>query len=118
MVDRNKLDQFAGVIVGDLIQTEKSIDQGLANAGMLLTTLATGRLEAGLPAQTGHLVLTKLSSAIAAAVECRQQLVNVHRTLEIVGGKLGADWSAAGPLEPKPDDGTRTQPLFPLVTAD
>lgn len=112
MIDANKLNQFAGVVAGDLRQTEQAIDQSLSNAGILLTSLVSGRVEAGLPAQTGHQVLVKVSSAIAAAVECREQLVSAHKTLELVGGKLGADWSAGGPLEPKPDDGSISVPIL------
>lgn len=112
MIDANKLNQFAGVVAGDLLQAERAIDESLSNAGILLTNLVSGRLAAGLPAQTGHQVLAKVSSAIAAAVECRSQLVGAHKTLELVGGKLGADWSAGGPLEPKPDDGSKSDPIL------
>ena len=115
MIDAGKLNQFAGVVAGDLRTTERSIDEGLANAGILLTNLVSGRLEAGLPAQIGQSALVKLSEAIAAGVECRDRLVSVHRTLEVAGRKMGADWSAGGPLEPKPDDGSKHEPLFPLV---
>lgn len=102
-MDKNKLNQFAGVVAADLIETEKSIDQSLAKAGMLLTTMVSGRDEVGMPALIGHHALAHLSEAISAGVSYRGHLVSLHKNLEATGRKIGADWSLGGPLEPKPD---------------
>lgn len=102
-MDKIKLDQFAGVVAADLIETEKTVDQSLAKAGMLLTTMVSGGDTAGVPASVGHHALTHLSEAIAAGVSYRGHLVSLHRSLEATGRKIGADWSMGGPLEPKPD---------------
>lgn len=110
MIDTNKLNQFAGVIAADLIETERSIDQSIAKAGMLLTTLVSGRLEADIPAQTGQIALAKLGEAINAAIAYRSNMVMVHRSLDVIADKLGVV-HAAGPFEPKPDDGSKHTPL-------
>ncbi|MFB7879983.1 MULTISPECIES: hypothetical protein [Brevundimonas] len=102
-----KLNQFAGVIAAELRETELRTDMSLAQAGVLLTSLTTGRNEVGLPAPFGQAALAKLGEAIANGIEYRSSLVSLHRSLEVAGNKIGADWSLGGPLEPKPDDGTK-----------
>ena len=116
MIDAEKLNQFAGVIAADLTETERSIDQSLAKAGMLLTTLVSGRMEADLPAQTGQLALTKLGEAINSGISYRSNMVMVHRSLEAVASKMGVI-HAAGPFEPKPDDGSKHIPLGAALEA-
>lgn len=107
MGDKDKLDRFAGVVAADLRDAEATIDRSLAQAGILLTTLTTGRMEAGLAAQTGHAALLRLGEAISAGISYRGQMVSLHRTLETAAGKLGANWNMGGPLESKPEDGTK-----------
>lgn len=111
MIDHTKLNQFAGVIAADLTDAERSIDESIAKASILLTTLVSGRMEAGLPAQTGHQAVAKLGDAITSAIAFRGSVVGAHRSLEAVAVSLGANWNAGGPLEPKPDDGSKHKPL-------
>lgn len=101
------LNQFSSIVAADLIDTELTIDQSLAKAGILLTNMASGRVEAELPAQVGHHALTHLAEAIQAGVVYRGHMVALHRSLEVAGRKMGADWSMGGPLESKPDDGSK-----------
>lgn len=107
MMDATKLNQLASVIAADLHETEVRVDMSLAQAGVLLTSMTSGRNEAGLPAQFGQCALAKLGKAISSGIEYRSSLVSLHRSLEVAGGAIGADWSLGGPLEPKPDDGTK-----------
>lgn len=101
------LNRYSSVVAADLVDTEDTIDQSLAKAGILLTSMASGRLEAGLPAQVGHHALTHLADAIQAGVVYRGHMVALHRSLEAAGRKMGADWSMGGPLESKPEDGSQ-----------
>lgn len=107
MMNATKLNQLASVIAADLHETELRVDMSLAQAGVLLTSMTSGRNEVGLPAQFGQCALAKLGKAITDGIEYRSSLVSLHRSLEVAGGKIGADWALGGPLEPKPDDGTK-----------
>lgn len=107
MVDKLKLDGFACVIAADLRETEHRVDMSLAQAGVLLTSMTSGREKVGLPAPFGQAALAKLGQAITNGIEYRSSLVSLHRSLEVAGGRIGADWSLGGPLEPKPEDGTK-----------
>lgn len=111
MIDKMKLDQFAGVVAADINEAERSIDESIAKASMLLTTLVSGRIEVGLPSQTGQQALSKLGDAITSAIAFRGSIVGVHKSLEAAATNLGANWNAGGPLEPKPDDGSKHKPL-------
>mgnify|MGYP000868829430 CR=1 FL=1 len=111
MADQEKLNQFASVLAADLKATERAIDDSLAKAGMMLTNMASGRIEAGLAAQTGHAAMTKVGEAINAGINYRGTMVDLHRTLEVHGRKMKADWSMGGPFESKPEDGSKHKRL-------
>lgn len=117
MFDKMQLDQFASVLAADLRTTEETIDESLAKAGIMLTNMASGRVSAGLPAQTGHHALARLGEAINAGISYREKMVNLHRTLEASGRVLGADWSMGGPFEEKPDDGRKHETSAVLAGA-
>ena len=102
-MDKQKLNQFAGVVASDLRQTEEAIDKALSQAAMLINTLVEGRLEAQLPAQAGQQVLAKMSEAVASVIDSREKVVSAHRLLEATAMKLDISWTMGGPFEPKPD---------------
>lgn len=102
-MDQHKVNQFAGVVAADLKQTEAAIDHAIAQVATLMNTLVTGRMNADLPAAAGQQVIAKVSEAVAAVIEGRQQVVVAHRMLEVTGKKLGVEPSLGGPFEPKPD---------------
>lgn len=108
-MDNHKVNQFAGVVAADLRETEAAFDQALAQASLLMNTLVTGRVNAGLPAAAGHQVLAKMSAAVAAVVEGRESIVAAHRMLEVTGKKLGVTPTLGGPFEPKPELPTRAE---------
>lgn len=112
MIDKMKLDQFAGVVAADLNEAERSIDESIAKTSILITTLVSGRIQAGLPTQTGHTALAKLGEALNSAIALRGSVSGAHKTLETAATKLGASWTAGGPFEPKPDDGSKHEPIL------
>ena len=97
---------FATVVAADLKQVERSLDTALGQAGLLLTTMTTGRMEAGFAACVGHTALSSLAEAIQNGVAMRGRVVQTHSRLAEAADTMGLSWTTSGPLEDKTGDGT------------
>lgn len=103
-------DDFATVIAKELRNVEHSLDGTLACSGQLLSTLATGRIAAGLGAGVGQEGAAALAEAINGMMAARGRVAFAHAALEKAATRQGLQWTMTGTGESKPDDGSVVRP--------
>lgn len=103
-------DDFATVIANELHNVEHSLDGTLASSGQLLTTLATGRIAAGLGAGVGQEGAAALAEAINEMMVARGRVAFAHAALQKAAMRQGLQWTMTGTGESKPDDGRVVRP--------
>lgn len=103
-------DDFATVIANELRNLEHSLDGTLASSGQLLTTLATGRIAAGLGAGVGQEGAVALAEAISGMTVARGRVAFAHAALEKAARRHGMQWTMTGTGESKPNDGSVVRP--------
>ncbi|MFT4955399.1 MAG: hypothetical protein ACI8U3_001787 [Brevundimonas sp.] len=103
-------DDFATVIANELRNVEHSLDGTLACSGQLLSTLATGRIAAGLGAGVGQEGAAALAEAINGMMAARGRVAFAHAALEKAAARQGLQWTLTGTGESKPDDGSVVRP--------
>lgn len=91
-----------------VVPTEAKIDEALASAATLMTTMLTARADTGVGARLGHVAVAQVAQAQTAMVEARQAMIRAHRELVKAGDELGLRTVAGGDVhEDCPDYGTR-----------
>jgi hypothetical protein len=83
--------------------TEIAFDRAIAEAGQLITLMATGRIEARLAAAVGQDALMSVTTALSSMAGARGSLVAAHGELARSADNLDIPYAIAGP-ELKPDD--------------
>lgn len=73
----------------ELPSTEAGIDTALLQVNSLMNTLVTARLEADVPAATGHDVLLHMVKVQAALIDASAQLARVHSKMARIGREMG-----------------------------
>ena len=121
---------FASIVAANLNASELAADRWLAQLGVTLTDLASGRAAAGFAAGPGQAGLDHLAEAISLNVAARRSLVAAHDSLARDARRLRVGWTApvaphggphAGPLEKIPDGsggGETTRPTGRLAAID
>lgn len=114
---------FASIVAANLNASELAADRQLAQLGVTLTDLASGRAAAGFAAGPGQAGLDHLAEAIALTVTARRSLVKAHDSLARDARRMRVSWTApegpnAGPLEKTPTGdggGESTRPIGRLA---
>lgn len=106
---------FASIIAADLHASEQAADRQLAQLGVTLTDITTGRFHAGFAAGPGQRGLDHLAEAIAFGVAARRSLVAAHDSFARDARRLKLRWTApdvttSGPLEKLPGGDTPEVP--------
>lgn len=91
-----------------LRSSEDTLDTSIANVARLVASIAEGRLQAGVAAQTGHDAFMQASATLTTLSQARDHVVSCHRQLERVRDVQGIDPEPAG-CTPKISN-ARTQP--------
>lgn len=99
---------FASIVAANLNASELAADRQLAQLGITLTDLASGRAAAGFAAGPGQRGFDHLAEAISLNVAARRSLVAAHDSLARDARRMRVTWTApegpnAGPLEKVPD---------------
>lgn len=120
---------FASIVAANLNASELAADRQLAQLGITLTDLASGRAAAGFAAGPGQAGLDHLAEAIALTITARRSLVAAHDSLARDARRMRVTWTEpkapnggphAGPLEKDPEGtggGETTRPTGRLATA-
>jgi hypothetical protein len=95
---KDELRSAANDISALVLPTEAKIDEALASAASLMTTMLTARANTGVGAGLGHIAVAQVAQAQAAMVEARQAMIRAHRELAKVGGQVGFETIAGGDL--------------------
>jgi hypothetical protein len=93
-------------VVESLYAAEDAIDEALARAAQLNSTLVTARTEAKLSALVGHDAFEVAASAFAALARARCDIVEAHRRLSEAKIQVGLRTISFGDEVPKPPSAT------------
>lgn len=94
---------FASIVAANLHASEKAADDQLAQLGITLTDLTTGRVPAGFAAQVGQQGLEHLAEAISLGIAARRSVVAAHDSFARDARRLKVTWTSAGPFEKMPE---------------
>lgn len=87
-----------------LFVVEAKIDDTLAEAAALITTLSRLRIDGRFSAIIGQEAFASVGRAVTSLTEARAAIVDTHHHLNTVKGQIGCGAMAIGDLYEKPDD--------------